>query len=147
MKHHLLSLVSISIFFLFGGCEKDDPIPPSSNESIVYDVTYTDNTVFIDSLDVQSLVRIDKADYIYYFESSEPKIADLEVNDILLIYGVALRRVTGITQNGGETRVETGYATLNEAISDGEISWNKEISFQEGVIPDVQMQGREIALK
>lgn len=147
MKHHRLSLLSVLVFFLFGGCEKDDPIPPASNESIVYDVTYTDNTVFIDNLDVQSLVRIDTADYIYYFESSNPKITELEVNDILLIYGVALRRVTGITQSGGETRVETGYATLNEAIRDGEISWNKEISFQDGVIPDVQIQGQSIELK
>jgi len=147
MKHHRLSLLSVLVFFLFGGCEKDDPIPPASNESIVYDVTYTDNTVFIDNLDVQSLVRIDTADYIYYFESSNPKITELKVNDILLIYGVALRRVTGITQSGGETRVETGYATLNEAIRDGEISWNKEISFQDGVIPDVQMQGQSIELK
>lgn len=147
MKHHRLSLLSVLVFFLFGGCEKDDPIPPASNESIVYDVTYTDNTVFIDNLDVQSLVRIDTADYIYYFKSSNPKITELEVNDILLIYGVALRRVTGITRSGGETRVETGYATLNEAIRDGEISWNKEISFKDGVIPDVQMQGQSIELK
>ncbi len=149
MKHHLLFLLSVTVFFLFNGCQKDDPIPipPAGNESIVYDVTYTDNTVFIDSLDVQSLVRMDKADYIYYFESSDPKIADLEVNDILLIYGVALRRVSGISQSGGETRVETSYATLNEAIKDGDISWNKEISFRDGVIPDVQMKGQQIAMK
>ena len=147
MKHYVWSLLSLTIFFLVGGCQKDDPIPYEGDDSIVYDVTYTDHTVFIDSLDARSLVRIDEADYIYYFESSNPKIADLKVNDILLIYGVALRRVTGITQNGGETRVETGYATLNEAISDGEISWNKEISFQEGVIPEVQMKGQDITLK
>ena len=64
------------------------------------------------------------------------------MNDILLIYGVALRKITGITKSGGEIRVETGYATLNEAIIDGKISWNKEISFLDGVIPEVQMQGR-----
>lgn len=147
MKQRLWPLLSVLVFFLFGGCEKDDLIPPSSTEYIVYDVMYTDNTVFIDSLDVQSLVRIEKADQIYFFESSNLKIANLEVNDILLIYGVALRRVTGITQSGGETRVETGYATLNEAISDGEISWNKEISFQDGVFPEVQMLGQNIQLK
>ncbi len=147
MKHHLMFLLSVFIFFLFGGCEKDDTTPPVGNESTVYNVTYTDNTVFFDSLDVRSLVRIDTAAYIYYFDNSNPKIADLEVNDILLIYGVALRRVTGITQSGGETRVETGYATLNEAIRDGEISWNREISFQDGVIPDVQMLGEHMGLK
>ena len=148
MKKHLSSLLSVFLFFLLGGCEKDEPIPPAEKESVVYDVTYTDQTVFIDSLDVlQSLVRIDTAEHIYYFESSNPQIAGLEVDDILLIHGVALRRVTGITQSGGETRVETGYATLNEAIRDGEISWNREISFRDGVIPDVTMQGQHMALK
>jgi len=147
MKHLLWSLVSIVFLFLFGGCQKDDPIPLPSDESIVYDVAYTDNTVFIDSLDIQSLVRIDEANYIYYFESSEPKISDLEVNDILLIYGLALRRVTGITQSGSETRVETAYATLNEAIRDGDISWNKEISFHNSIIPEVQMKGKNMEMK
>jgi len=147
MKNRLWLLALLIIFFLSGGCEKDDPLPPISNESIVYDVVYTDNTVFIDSLGARSLVRIDEASHIYYFESSDPNIADLEVNDILLIYGVALRRVTGITESGGETRIETDYATLNEAISDGVISWNKEISFQDGVFPEVQMKGQNIGLK
>jgi hypothetical protein len=148
MKYHLSSLLSLFVFVLFVGCEKDEPIPSAGSESVVYDVTYTDHTVLIDSMDViQSLVRIDSADHIYFFESSNPKVAGLEVDDILLIYGVALRRVTGITQSGGETMVETGYATLNEAIRDGEISWNREISFQEGVIPEVQMQGKDIKLK
>lgn len=147
MKTHLWSPVLLIIFFLFGGCEKEDPIPPVSNESLVYDVLYTDNTVYIDSLGAQSLVRIEKASHIYYFESSDPNIAELEVNDILLIHGVALRRVTGLTQSGGETRVETAYATLNEAIRDGTISWNKEISFQDGIFPEVQMKGQAMELK
>lgn len=149
MKHRLWPLLSVIVFFLISGCEKDDPIPnpPESNESVVYDVTYTNNTVFIDSLEVSSLIRSEKDEHIYYFDSSDPKISALEVNDILLIYGQALRRVTGITESGGETRVETGYATLNEAIRDGEISWNKKISFQDGVIPEVQMQGQNIQMK
>ena len=41
-----------------------------------------------------------------------------------------MRRVSAISQNGDETRVETAYATLNEATRDGEISWNKKISFK-----------------
>jgi hypothetical protein len=148
VKAHLWSPVLLISFFLFGGCEKDDPLPePAGNESLVYDVVYTDQTVYIDSLGAQSLLRIDEANDTYYFESSEPNIADLEENDILLIHGVALRRVTGISESGGETRIETAYATLNEAISDGTISWNKEISFQDGVIPEVQMKGQNIGLK
>ncbi|HER08099.1 MAG TPA: hypothetical protein ENO20_04235 [Bacteroides sp.] len=147
MKSFPFSVSWLIAFFLFSGCEKEDPELPGNGDSVVYDVTLTDETVFIDSLDVASLVRIDTANYIYYFDNTNPRIANLEADDILLIYGVALRRVTGVTHNGNETRVETGYATLNEAIKDGEISWNKAISFNDGVIPTVQMQGQHIDLK
>ncbi|RPI45960.1 MAG: hypothetical protein EHM46_01150 [Bacteroidetes bacterium] len=145
MKPRLFTMLPLAVMLFFAGCHKDDPIQPEGN--VVYDVSYTENTVFIDSLEVQSLLRIDTADYVYYFDSSSPDIAGLEVNDILLIYGVALRRVTGITESGGETRVETAYARLNDAISDGRISWDREIKFTDGVIPDVQMHGKSVGLK
>ncbi|MBN1415683.1 MAG: hypothetical protein JW973_11330 [Bacteroidales bacterium] len=147
MKYIKYFLVSGFIILFFNTCEKDESVKPDEKESTVYDVTYTDNTVFIDSLSAQSLVRIDTADYIYYFEGDDPKITNLKEDDILLIYGVALRRVTNVVRNGNETRIETAYATLNEAIRDGEISWNKEIHFKDGVIPVVQMKGTNIGYK
>lgn len=147
MKYSKLFLVSILILLLFNTCKKDNPVTPTNNDRTVYDVTLTDNTVYVDSLAVESITRIDTADYIYYFESNAPAITDLQVDNILLIHGFALRRVTNITQIGNETRVETGYATLNEAIRDGEISWNKEIRFNEGVIPIVDMNGEPIQYK
>ena len=147
MKYIKSFLISVLAVLLFNTCEKDDHVSSPDKESTVYNVTYTDNTVFIDSLSVKSLVRIDTADYVYYFEGSDPKIANLKTDDILLIYGVDLRRVTDVTRNGDETRVETSYATLNEAIRDGEISWNKEINFKNGIIPVVLMNGENIAYK
>lgn len=137
-------LISISFVFLFNSCEKDEPFVPSGVESTVYNVTLDENTVFIDSLEVASLIRIDATNYIFYFKSSEPDIANLEEDDILLIYGVALRRVTKVTRDGDETRVETDYASLNEAISEGQIGWNKEISFKNGIVPVVRMKGENI---
>ena len=148
MKTIKLPLLLVFSVFLLNTCEKDNTNPsPSNKESMVYDVTYTDETVLIDSLLVESLVSIDTADYVYYFESDDPRITSLKEDDILFIYGVALRRVTAVTHNGNETRVETAYATLNEAIKDGEIAWNKEIRFNKGVIPVVQMQGKDIQYK
>jgi len=148
MRKLYLFLISALVVLFFNTCQKDDPAPnPTADNSSVYNVTLTDNTVFIDSLLVESLVRIDTADHVYYFEGSDPKIANLKVNDILLIYGVALRKVTAISHNGDETRVETGYATLNQAIRDGEISWNKEINFKDGVRPVVLMNGENIVSK
>ncbi|MCX6225429.1 MAG: hypothetical protein NTV01_11890 [Bacteroidia bacterium] len=90
LKPILLSVIAI---LLCTTCSKDDPGTPSGNVSNVFDVTFTDQTVYIDSTVVKSLIRMDTADYIYYFKSSEPKIANLKADDILLIHGLALRRV------------------------------------------------------
>ncbi len=147
MKNLKLILIPVLIVFLFNTCKKDDPTPSPSKTGSVYDVTLTDNTVFIDSLAVQSLIHMDTAEHVYYFDSSEPKIADLKVNDILLVYGIALRRVTAIENEGDEIRVETAYASLNQAIREGEISWNKEIKFSDGVQPVVLMNGKNIVSK
>ncbi|HEM49485.1 MAG TPA: hypothetical protein ENO27_04655 [Caldithrix sp.] len=147
MKNIKYILASVFVVLLFNTCEKDDTVKPSDKESFVYDVTYTDETVLIDSLLAESLVRIDSADYTYYFESNDPKILNLKADDILFIYGIALRRITNVTRNGNETMVETDYATLNEAIKDGEISWNKKISFSDGIVPVVQMKGTNIEYK
>lgn len=150
MKHSNLILISLFLFSLFlTSCEKDDsPEPqPSGNESTVYDVTLTDNTVYIDSIEVNQLIEIDTANHIYYFEGADPEILNLEKGDILLLHGIALRKVFSVSTEGNTTRIETEYATLNEAILDGEISWNREIDFNEGVVPEVVMNGKNIKLK
>jgi hypothetical protein len=137
-------LISISLVFLINSCRKDEPFIPSGVESTVYNVVLNDKTVLIDSLEAASLIRMDATNYIFYFKSSEPDIASLQEDDILMIYGVALRRVTKITRDGNETKVETEYATLNEAIREGQIGWNREISFSHGTIPSVRMKGETI---
>jgi hypothetical protein len=143
-----LSLLTVCIFFifLFNTCEKDNNTKPSQKEIKVYNVTYTDNTVVIDSLDIDD-VRIDTAAYTYYFDNNDPNLDNLETGDIIILYGVALRKVTSIDVVGNETRVETEYASLNEAIKDGEISWNKKISFKDGVVPAVLMDGKPVPFK
>ena len=142
---HYLKLFPAIIFaiFLFASCGDNSTNPGTQHESEsrVFDVTFTDNTVYIDSNEVNSLIRIDSADYTYYFKSSEPKIAALKEDDILLIHGIALRRVIAVTQQGNETMVETSHANLNDAVKDGKISWVKQINFKKGVIPQVMMKG------
>jgi hypothetical protein len=147
MKYFRFLLSSILVFLIFNTCKKEDQVTPANHDHTVYNVTLTENTVYIDSIAVESITQIDTADYAYYFESNDPAIADLQVGNILLIHGLALRRVTNISQIGSETRIETAYATLNEAIRDGEISWNKEIRFNEGVVPIVDMNGEPIQYK
>jgi hypothetical protein len=141
---------SIKLFLLpllvlvFNTCTDDDPELPAQEESTVFDVTYTDQTVYIDSLSARNLNRIDSAAYTYYFQGTDSKISALKKDDIMLLHGIALRRVSKVTKTGNETKVETVYATLNEAIKDGTIAWNKEINFKKGILPTVEMKGQNI---
>lgn len=138
-------LLPALVLSLLVSCEKDEPIIPSGVESTLFNVVLDEKTVFIDSLEVASLIRMDATNFIFYFQSSEPDIASLEEDDILMIYGVSLRRVTKITRTGDETKVETEYASLNEAIREGQIGWNRKISFREGINPLVVLGGTTYA--
>jgi hypothetical protein len=140
-------LLSVAVVLLCNTCTKDDPGTPTGNDSTSYSATLTDKTVYIDSTSLSSFLRMDTASHVYYFKSTEPKIASLKPDDILLIHGVALRKVVKVTTTGGETKVTTAYATLNEAIKDAEISWNKTINFKKGVVPVIQMNGQEVGFK
>ena len=73
MKKLQLLLIAAFIVLLFNTCKKDDPPPAPSNSSSVYNVTLTENTVFIDSLAVQSLIHMDTAEHVYYFDHLNPK--------------------------------------------------------------------------
>lgn len=139
----ILSVIAILIFS-FVSCSDNSTNPGTQpeSESTIFDVTFTENTVYIDSNDVKNLNRIDTADYTYYFKNTEPKIQALQKDDILLIHGIALRRVIAITQQGNEIMVKTAHANLNEAIKNGKISWNKEINFRKDLVPQVLMKGR-----
>lgn len=139
----LFSAIILAIFlFVSCGDNTTNPSTQPESESTVFDVTFTENTIYIDSISISSLLKIDTANYIYTFKGSEPKLANVKLGDILLIHGLALRKVSLINFINNEIEIETESATLNEAIKDGKISWNKEINFRKGVVPQVLMKGR-----
>lgn len=132
-------------FVLFTACTKDDPEIEKADE--VCDITLSDNTVYIDEHLLNDLEEIDYDNFVYYFNSDDPKITQLSEGNILLLHGLALRKVSNVYTDGDYTVVETEYATLNEAIVEGTIAWNKEIDLSKGVVPTVQMKGQDIPYK
>lgn len=140
MKKFKLLLLSITFLFLFVSCGDDNPVVdnnPSGGLETKFDVTFTDNTIYIDSNNTASLKDYDNENEIFYFDKNLSKLANAKVGDILFIHALALRKITKITEQGNELKIETEYATLDEAIKDGEISWNKEINFKNGEAPKV----------
>ncbi|MFN8543659.1 MAG: hypothetical protein U0807_05570 [Candidatus Binatia bacterium] len=89
----------------------------------VYNVTYTPETAVIpESVVDQKLLRTEDARYV--FASSATEIQALTPGRVMLLSGLALRRVTGVQTVGSEIRVDTEAANLNDAIADGVVEWD-----------------------
>lgn len=93
-------------------------------------VTWAEGTVILDAETVrQSLRRSEPKVGRYVFASTNSEIENLRAGNVLLLGGLALRRVTGVVKKDGEVTVETVAASLNEVIKDGVISWQTEVRF------------------
>jgi hypothetical protein len=87
---------------------------------VTFDVTFSDDTTLVD----QAAVIDATGDHRYVLDASAPGAGDLAPGSVLLIPGVALRRVTGARESGGRLEVTTEFAALTDAIVDGDIAWD-----------------------
>jgi len=112
------------------GAKTEGPSGPSAVET-TYDVTYTDGTAVIDQAEVDaSFISVSDDGREFRFQSSQP-VRDLQPGQVVIFSGRALARVTSVDEEGGELVVRTEPATLDEAISDGEISWRYPVKWQD----------------
>ncbi|MDP2528913.1 MAG: hypothetical protein Q8W51_04195 [Candidatus Palauibacterales bacterium] len=95
-----------------------------------YDVTYTDNTVVLGRPTVESSYLGRGSDStVYRFKAGTSAVERLKPGQILFLSGLALRKVSAVSTEGGEIDVQTAPATLAEAIRNGTISWNYAIDW------------------
>lgn len=85
---------------------------------VTFDVTFSDDTVVVSP----AAVRQGTGDHTYTLDAGAA--GGLDRGSVLLIPGVALRRVTAVDRSGDEVRVSTEFAALTDAIVDGEIGWD-----------------------
>ncbi len=141
MKKKFLSpLVLINIFLLSfllvscGGEDKQNHAGTNGENgsgSYTYDVKYSDNTKIVSTETVDKLISSDKESGVYKFSADADELETLEPGDVVIFAGHSLRKIKNVEQSGDEIIVNTEYATLNEAITDGEISWEKTIDWSE----------------
>lgn len=97
------------------------------------------------------LVGSDTENHTYTFSADVLSDADLDLREgeILLIPGIALRRISSVSESGGQVSVQTEYATLNEAFENADISWNKPIEFTPDMLADAvfEFMGKEVRPK
>ena len=100
-----------------------------------FNVTWGPNTVRLSRDEtLRSLRRVSRDGETFTFSSTEPKVRDLKAGQVLLVWGIALRKVTSLENKGDAVIVHTDLAAIPEAIEKGTIAWKSHATFGQGLI-------------
>jgi hypothetical protein len=75
------------------------------------------------------------------FKSGTPQIAALKEGDVLVIKGVAARKILAVDRRGGEVLVVTDIAGLRDVVKEGEIHLDAPIKF--GKVQNAELERRQ----
>jgi hypothetical protein len=100
---------------------------------VVYQVKYQPETVVFDQKSTERAFKTLGSDgSTFTLNGAEPAVRQLKPGSVLFLYGVALRRVTGVATQGSDVVVTTTQADLTDAIQDGHIQWEVPVDFTVG---------------
>ena len=100
-----------------------------------FDVTWSPNAVRLTrDQTLRSLRRVSRDGATFTFAAGDPTIAGLKPGQILLVWGIALRKVTAVESQGPNTVVRTAIVSLPEAIPNGHIAWTAPTGFGQGIV-------------
>lgn len=100
-----------------------------------FDVTWSPNVVRLTrDQTLHALRRVSRDGATFTFRAGEPALAALKPGQILLVWGIALRKVTAVESRGPNTVVRTDVVSLPEAIPTGHIAWNAPTGFGQGIV-------------
>ena len=149
MKKYLLLL--LVVFLTAASCKKDDKVeddlPNEPKDEFVFDVDWTANTVYFDENSLSDLVKVDTANYRYYFKDSNTDAAGLSTGNIIVIHGLALRKVVSVSHTGSQYVVTTEYATMNEAIENGKVEWDYGVNFKNASTARLSVGGKSYSFR
>ncbi len=114
------------------------PVLPARGDTVTgatVRVTYTPATVIIDRTTLESTLReVSDDGATYTFEHPTAALESLREGSVMLLQTYALRKVTAVRRDGAALRVETTPAALTDAISDGSIKWDHDVTFSRGAL-------------
>jgi len=104
-----------------------------------FDAVWAPEVELLEGDAVDALVDIDASGEVFTFSTALLTAAGITFasGEIMVLEGIALRRIDVVTASGTETIVATSQAALNEAITSGQMDWSLGIGFEE--IADAQM--------
>lgn len=135
MKSKNLNCFLIVVFLLSVSCG-DESTSPSVNESdlwghdeIQHELEWNDDAVYFDSADVAALHSYNEDSGIVTFYLPNDKAESLEVGDVIILHGKAIRKVQSLSPDMQSLVVSTEQALLVEAVKNGTISWDYGVDF------------------
>jgi hypothetical protein len=100
-----------------------------------FDVTWSPNVVRLSrDQTLHALRRVSRDGGTFTFAAGDPAISALKPGQILLVWGIALRKVTAVESQGPGTVVQTDLVSLPEAIPNGHIAWHAPAGFGQGIV-------------
>jgi hypothetical protein len=101
-----------------------------------FDVTWNPSAVRLTrEQTLRSLRLVSRDGGSFTFAAGDPAISALQPGQILLVWGIALRKVTAVEPNGATIVVRTDLVSLPEAIPSGHIAWSAQpVSFGQGIV-------------
>jgi hypothetical protein len=109
--------------------------------TVQYNVTYQPNTVLFNPPDVESALRGVSADGSTYMLDSGSSLSNkLKPGSIMLLAGIAIRKVQSVQTEGSNIAVSTTDADITDAIKEGHISWSVPMDLSQAAISQLPAQ-------
>jgi len=116
---------------------------PWEPDSSTFDVELAPDAVMVDEANLDLLVDSDQENHVYTLNAAEVQSRglDLTAGNILILHGIAVRRIASVAQEGDNLVIETDYVPLNEVIPNGTIEWDYGVEFTPEKIKSVEIPG------
>jgi hypothetical protein len=121
---------------------------PASKAGVIFEgVKYSKDTLLVEGDALAALTTRESKTHSYTFSKSKAAASHLvfERGKVLLIAGLALRRITEVSENGDSIVVKTEFASLADAIVEGKVGWKTKLSMSPDHITALLLpDGREL---
>ncbi len=144
----MIPLLSVALFA--GSCGDDTPGGPGSSRitpqaitesapgelSTTFDVEWSEKATLLSASDVKG-IEVDTNTGTYYIPNTVAAVEGIAAGDIVILTGIDFRTVTAVSEEDGWIVLETGRATLTDAIANGTVSWEYTPDFDKAAPPAI----------
>jgi hypothetical protein len=129
----------VGLGIVLGGCGgggngggPSPPYVPPTPDAVTFDVEWAPTTTLIDEASGKAHltgVAPGPGTMTYTFDAGASAIAALQPGDVVVLAGVAYRKVVAVTSTAAGIQLDTARTTLPEAMTSGTLAWGKTVNF------------------